>query len=114
MKVLRKFLKHKFIIGTLFMIVSIVALVTALIPVLSADIKIDNTQVNTSDKDLEGKDEAPTSQSIEPQHDYTSITASIATGAKIFAGITTARDLKNNLKVTGTFMSGSSSVSVPL
>ncbi len=31
MKVLRKFLKHKFIIGTLFMIVSIVALVTALI-----------------------------------------------------------------------------------
>ena len=49
MKVLRKFLKHKFIIGTLFMIVSIVALVTALIPVLSADIKIDNTQVNTSD-----------------------------------------------------------------
>lgn len=113
MKKFKKIFRHKFILSTLVMILTVTILAVTLIPVLSVNFNTDNSQVNTSNKNGSEESEG-TLETIQPYHDYTSVMASLNSGVKIYAGITTAKDLKNNLKVTGTFMSGGSSISVDL
>ncbi len=117
MKVLRKFLKHRIIIGVCAVFISVIALTATLVPAFTANVnKNDNSHVNTATDESSGSTEQQPEEvyEIKPMHEYTGVTASLNSGAKIYVGVTTAHDLKNNLKVLGTFSSGDKSVSVNL
>ncbi|MDE7213964.1 MAG: hypothetical protein K2N42_05235, partial [Anaeroplasmataceae bacterium] len=117
MKFIWKLFKHKIIIGVCLLVASITALTAILVPAYTRDMKSDDDShmsVATDPVSEVSEVEPKEANEIAPNHDYSSVIASMNSGAKIYVGVTTASDLKNNLNVTGTFTSGDASVTVNL
>ena len=117
MKSIGKLFKHKIIIGVCLLVASVAALTAIIVPAYTANMKSeDDSHLNVATDPVSDASEVDSEEvyEIEPNHNYSSVIAGLNSGAKIYVGITTASDLKNNLNITGTFTSGDTSVTVNL